>query len=297
MINKRPPRVLITGKNGQVGRELTERAAELAIDFVAFDSKELDIRDRSAVLAAVVRHQPTAVINPAAYTAVDKAEEEVGLAYAVNRDGVENLALACKAQDVPLIHISTDYVFDGEKNSPYVESDTPNPTGVYGASKYAGEEILRVTWHKHVIVRVSWVFGRYGNNFVKTMLRLAQERDELGVVDDQFGAPTSASSIASVLIDLAFRTDDVSVDIESGRLLHLESGPGVTWCGFARSIFSEARKLSVITKSVQVNPISSDQFPTPITRPKNSKLSSEVGLIPVQWWKEGLDSVLREIGR
>jgi dTDP-4-dehydrorhamnose reductase len=136
------PKIFITGKNGQVGRELVERATELGLEAISFGSEELDIRDRKAVIAAIDEHQPTVVINAAAYTAVDKAETEVDLAYAVNRDGVENLALACKAQNIPLIHISTDYVFDGEKESPYVESDVPNPVGVYGASKYAGEGFL-----------------------------------------------------------------------------------------------------------------------------------------------------------
>jgi dTDP-4-dehydrorhamnose reductase len=282
------PRVLITGKNGQVGRELTERAAELAIDFVAFDSKELDIRDRVAVLAAVAKYQPTAVINAAAYTAVDKAEEEKELAYAVNRDGVENLALACKTQDIPLIHISTDYVFDGEKDSPYVESDTPNPIGVYGASKYAGEEVLRATWHKHVIVRVSWVFGRYGNNFVKTMLRLAKERDELGVVDDQFGAPTSSIDIARVLLSLVIE------DKKDFGLYHLESNPKVSWHGFAQKIFEEAKMLGLIEKIPVVNPISSEQFPTPVKRPVNSKLRAGNGLSSVTW-PEALSQMLSDL--
>lgn len=264
-----PDKLFIAGKNGQVGRELVERALALGLEVVSFGSEGLDIRDRRLVLAAVAEHQPTVVINAAAYTAVDKAEDEKDLAYAVNRDGVENLALACKAQDIPLIHISTDYVFDGQKKTPYVESDTPNPIGVYGASKYAGEEVLRSTWHKHVIVRVSWVFGRYGNNFVKTMLRLAKERGELGVVDDQFGAPMSAVGIANAVLNCVLSEHDCF------GLYHLESSPGVTWHGFAKEIFAQSVRLGLLDRSPVLSPILSDQFPTPVERPENSKLGTE----------------------
>lgn len=280
------PRVLITGRNGQVGRELAKRAAELAIDFVAFDSSELDIRDRAAVLAAVEKHQPTAVINAAAYTAVDKAEEEKELAYAVNRDGVENLALACKVQDIPLIHISTDYVFDGEKGSPYVESDTPKPIGVYGASKYAGEEVLRATWGKHIIVRVSWVFGHYGNNFVKTMLRLAKSRDELGVVVDQIGGPTYAGDISRALVHLACQFAS-GADMKWG-VFNYSGYPFVSWHQFACEIFSQAEKESLLPMSMQVNPITTAQYPTPAKRPANSCLDCSgmldtYGIQPCDW--------------
>ena len=289
MINQKPPRILITGKNGQVGRELTERAKELALDFVAFDSKELDVRDREMVFAAVAKHQPTAVINAAAYTAVDKAEEEKELAYAVNRDGVENLALACKTQDIPLIHISTDYVFDGEKDSPYVESDTPNPIGVYGASKYAGEKVLQTTWHKHVIIRVGWVFGRYGNNFVKTMLLLAKERDELAVVDDQIGGPTSAVDISKNILRYVVNGEDCY------GVFHLESSPVVSWFGFAREIFKQLAILGG-EPSPEVNAISSGQFPTPVKRPANSKLAtSRKNIFGLLDWRLSLNMVLREI--
>lgn len=281
------PKIFITGKNGQVGRELVERATELGLEAVSFGSEELDIRDRKAVMAAIDEHQPTVVINAAAYTAVDKAEEEVDLAYAVNRDGVENLALACKSQDILLIHISTDYVFDGEKESPYLESDTPNPVGVYGASKYAGEQVLRATWDKHIILRVSWVFGRYGNNFVKTMLRLAKERDELSVVDDQFGAPTCAADIASRILDyIVSRSNNLGT-------FHLESKPGVTWYQFAHEIFEQAIMQGIVDRRIAVAPVSSDQYVTPVTRPANSKLDSTTDLFASVEWKHSLELMLR----
>ncbi|ARN76330.1 dTDP-4-dehydrorhamnose reductase [Oceanicoccus sagamiensis] len=261
---------MIVGKNGQVGQELADRAETLALDFIAFGSNELDVRNRTAVLAAVKKYQPTVLINAAAYTAVDKAEEEEELAYAVNRDGVENLALACKAQNSLLIHISTDYVFDGSKETAYLESDQPNPRSVYGASKYAGEEILQSIWHKHIIVRVSWVFGVRGSNFVKTMLRLANDRDQLSVVNDQFGAPTSARFIAAEILRVA------GLEGIYG-LFHMPSGPYVNWYEFANVIFEEAVDLGLLAIRPKVLPIASDQYPTAAERPKNSELSSESG--------------------
>jgi dTDP-4-dehydrorhamnose reductase len=239
------------------------------------------------VIAAIAEHKPSVVINAAAYTAVDKAETEIGLAYAVNRDGVENLALSCKSQAIPLIHISTDYVFDGEKESPYLESDIPNPVGVYGASKYAGEQVLRAIWEKHIIVRVSWVFGRYGNNFVKTMLRLAKDRDEISVVDDQYGAPTSTIDIARALLDLS--TEE---NIDFG-LYHLESNPKTSWYDFAVKIFEEAKVIGLLEKIPVVKPISSEQFPTLVKRPINSKLATDKGFLQANW-PEALSQMLRD---
>jgi dTDP-4-dehydrorhamnose reductase len=282
-----PQRIFIVGKNGQVGRELVEQAEQQGLDVVSFGSLELDITDQSAVLKAVVKNKPTVVINAAAYTAVDKAEDESELAYAVNRDGVENLARACKAQNIPLIHISTDYVFDGTKDSPYLASDTPNPIGIYGASKYAGEQVLRATWDKHIILRVSWVFGVHGNNFVKTMLRLATECDGLNVVDDQFGAPTSATAIAREILRYILNQDSFYGSF------HLESNPGVTWYEFAQCIFARAAHFGAIESSPALNPISSAAFPTPVKRPQNSKLSAGEQLIfPRQHWQADLDALL-----
>ena len=283
-------RIFIVGKNGQVGRELVEQAEQQGLDTVCFGSAELDITDRSAVLKAVIENKPTVVINAAAYTAVDKAEDQSELAYAVNCDGVENLALACKAHNIPLIHLSTDYVFDGMKESPYLESDNPNPVGVYGASKYAGEEVLRATWGKHIILRVSWVFGVHGSNFVKTMLRLAKERDELSVVDDQFGAPMSAKAIAGEILRYILNENG------SYGLFHLESNPGVTWYEFAQSIFSRATNFGVTDQIPMLTPISSSGFPTPVKRPQNSKLCmGENSIFSVQSWQADLDDLLLRI--
>lgn len=280
-------RVFITGKNGQVGRELVERAAELNIDAVSFDSSELNICDREKVIATIADYKPKVVINAAAYTAVDKAEEEADLAYAVNRDGVENLALACKALNIPLIHISTDYVFDGEKDSPYLESDSPNPIGVYGASKYAGEKVLKDTWEKHIIVRVSWVFGFHGNNFVKTMLRLGNERDELAVVCDQYGAPTSAKYIANELL---------MCDAEKWGLYHLVSNPVVSWFEFADKIFERALSYRLIERAPILNSLISTEYPTPVKRPLNSKLDTICECqFSVSNWPDELENMLESL--
>ena len=280
MSANKQPILFIIGKNGQVGSELVERVNELSVDAVSFGSSELDICNRAEVLKAISKYRPTIVINTAAYTAVDKAEHEPERAYAVNRDGVENLAIACKAQNIPLIHISTDYVFDGEKNGPYVKSDAPNPAGVYGASKYAGERILRATWDKHIILRVSWVFGKNGNNFVKTMLRLANERDELSIVDDQFAAPTPVDKIVTQLLRYALQ------DLSHFGLVHMESNPGVTRFEFAKKIFNQAEEAGLIAKKPILKAISSKDFQAGAARPANSKLSigaDEKNCFPITW--------------
>ena len=214
------------------------------------------------------------IINAAAYTAVDKAETEQELVYTVNSYGSENLAKACKEQDIPLLHISTDYVYDGKKQSPYLETDPPNPTGVYGASKLEGDQKIEQIWSKHIILRGSWVFGEHGNNFVKTMLRLAEQRDELSIVDDQYGAPTSAKAISSCLLAILENKQFNQPECPWG-VYNLQSDPGVTWFGFAQEIFKQAKQLGIINKEMKLNPIPSSEFPTPVKRPANSKLNGK----------------------
>lgn len=288
-------KILVTGAAGQVGRELVELALAQGLNVCSFDSKGLDISDASAVAATIAAEQPDCVINAAAYTAVDRAESDSERAYQVNRDGVAHLARACRDADIPLLHISTDYVFNGEQTKPYVENDQPNPTSVYGASKLAGEEILATTWHKHVILRVSWVFGRHGSNFVKTMLRVGREHDELNVVNDQFGAPTGAAAIAHVLLAIA-RHPQLGTDQLAWGVRHFSSEPGLTWHAFARHIFERAFAQGMIGRVPTVNPINSAAYPTPVKRPANSKLSSSKSWpadIPASCdWPSELDAVL-----
>ncbi len=283
-------KILITGAKGQVGTDLVLEAKKRNHEVFGFTSSKLDITSKAVVDATVATIKPDVVINAAAYTAVDKAEEEKDKAYAVNETGVKNLAETCKTLDIPLLHISTDYVFDGEKKEPYTEADTPNPTSVYGASKLAGEVVLQKTWQKHIILRVSWVFGEHGNNFVKTMLRLAQDRDELSVVNDQYGAPTSAKAIAECLLNIAEKTDFGKNNFSWG-LYHFQSDPGVTWYEFAKEIFNQAKENGMLDKEMIVKPIGSYQFPTPVKRPINSKLDghkmTEVFSVSPSKWGAG----------
>ena len=289
-----------------MGSEFSSVAATLSssddessrsFEVFSLGSTELNITDPHSISAAVTQHKPDLIINAAAYTAVDKAETESDLAYAINRDGVANLAICCKQFDIPLIHLSTDYVFDGNSDKPYSEADTPNPQGVYGASKLAGERALTEHWHKHIIVRVSWVFGKQGNNFVKTMLRLAAGHDELSIVADQWGAPTAARSIAENLLHCATRCHEQPADMIWGTY-HLPSSPFTSWHGFANVILDKAHNASLLAKVPTVKPISTKEYPTPAKRPANSRLVTEpknLGMLtPCDWQKE-LDDVLRDI--
>lgn len=260
-------KILILGKNGQVGRCLQECAEKQDINYVALSREDCDISDKSKVDAYFNNHHDfDFAINAAAYTAVDKAEEEVDEAYAANHLAVEYLAKACKKYDIPLIHISTDYVFDGTKETLYMEEDCPNPTSVYGKSKLAGEKALQSLWHKHIILRVSWVFSEYGKNFVKTIRRLASERESLSVVADQYGSPTSAVSISEVLLAICqAQLEDPNADSRWG-LYHYTDFPLTTWHQFATAI---VKTLNLDTK---VEPIMSAEFLTSAKRPKFSGL-------------------------
>lgn len=291
-------KILITGAKGQVGTELTRQAITRGHEIYGFGSKELDITNQEQLNNTVAKINPDVIINAAAYTAVDKAETEQELAYRVNSQGSENLATVCRDYDVPLLHISTDYVYDGEKQTPYLETDQPNPTGVYGASKLQGDEKIQKIWPKHIILRVSWVFGAHGNNFVKTMLRLAEQRDELSIVDDQFGAPTSASAISACLLDI-LEKETFNQSHYPWGVYNLQSDPGVTWYGFAQEIFHQARHLGIIHKSMKLNPIPSSEFPTPVKRPANSKLNGaklrqNFEILPAKWSSD-LSEILKSL--
>ncbi|MCF6782661.1 dTDP-4-dehydrorhamnose reductase [Stutzerimonas stutzeri] len=263
-------RILVCGASGQVGLELVDRAAAYGLEVLGMTREQLDITDGSRVGELVRQYKPGLIINAAAYTHVDNAEKQSELAYAVNRDGVANLAEAARQADVPLLHISTDYVFSGHAENPYRETDPVAPTGVYGASKLAGEVAIQAALERHVIVRTSWVYGVYGNNFVKTMLRLGQQRDALSVVADQVGCPTQAGSLAKALLQLAQRyARDGAL---AWGLYHYSGQPHCSWFDFATEIFRQASAKGLLAKTPQVAAITTAQYPTPARRPAWSVL-------------------------
>ncbi|MDQ7000723.1 MAG: dTDP-4-dehydrorhamnose reductase [Mariprofundus sp.] len=283
-------RLLITGCDGQVGTELTRQSRALGWTVKAVDRDGLDIVDPDAVNKAVRALMPDVVINAAAYTAVDKAEHARVTAFAVNRDGPMNLAAACADLDIPLIHYSTDYVFDGSKSDAYVESDPVAPLGVYGESKLAGEQAVGEFCSKHLILRTSWVFSSHGNNFVKTMLRLAAEREELGVVADQLGKPSSAAEIARLTLQIL-----PGVEKYSG-IYHLAQPDVTSWFCFAEAIFEEARRHTMVLKLEDLNAIATSDYPTPARRPANSELSCDklesTFSVRIRPWRESLSEVI-----
>ncbi len=287
-------RIIVTGAQGQVGWELTHRATALGHDVLAWDLAELDITDAAAVDQALDASYADVAINAAAYTAVDKAEQEPERAFAVNRDGPAHLAAACARSNMPMLHISTDYVFDGRKAGPYNEDDPVAPLGVYGQSKQEGDEAVRRLWSRHLILRVSWVFGAHGHNFVKTILRLAREREELRVVADQHGCPTYAGDIADVLLELAGRMAEIDARDAWGTY-HYCGEPATTWHGFASAIVERARIREPLEVRA-VTAITTTDYPTPAARPANSvldsaRLTARFG-IPPRPWREGLEAML-----
>ncbi len=290
-------RILVSGAGGQVGREVVERAADFGLDALAATREQLDISSCEQV-AEIMRQRPGLIINAAAYTHVDNAETHAAQAYAVNRDGARNLAEAAAHAGIPMLHISTDYVFSGEAGVPYRETDVTGPTGVYGASKLAGEDAIRACLEAHLILRTSWVYGVYGHNFVKTMLRLGRQRDALGVVSDQFGCPTQAGSIATVLLTLASRyARDGRLD---WGLYHYSGSPSCSWYDFAVEIFRQGEAMGLLNRQPQVSPILTSQYPTPARRPAwsvldGSRFETTFGLAP-RPWRNDLAEVLAALG-
>lgn len=286
-------KVLITGKNGQVGSCLVSQLIGIpSIDFLALGRDELDITNAEQVNEIVDKYQPTTIINAAAYTDVDKAESEVELANSINNLGPKNLAKAASYVNAVILHISTDYVFAGNKDGLYTETDEVSPQGVYGQTKLAGEQSVAQECDAHIILRTAWVFSEYGNNFVKTMLRLAQTRDTLGVVGDQFGGPTYAGDIAKALIDIAQQLQQCSTKF---GVYNYSGYPHVSWQEFATEIFSKALSQQVIEAPVTVNAISTSEYPTPARRPANSKLdcskiSTSFSVQPSDW-KAALNTI------
>ncbi|CAI0690772.1 dTDP-4-dehydrorhamnose reductase [Serratia entomophila] len=260
-------KVLLTGSKGQLGSCFCDRLPA-GWDVLATDSDSLDITDLARVKQVVADYRPDAIVNAAAYTAVDKAETESELAARINEQGPKNLAQAAAEAGCRLIHVSTDYVFDGQAKMPYREADVTNPLGVYGKTKLDGEIAVAAAHPEAIIIRTAWVFSEYGNNFVKTMLRLAKDRDVLGIVADQRGCPTYAGDIAQAIIDLLQRRAE-------GGVYHFCGDKEVSWSEFAEAIFAAAMAQGLLEKSPQVNGITTEQYPTPAKRPAYSSLDCE----------------------
>ncbi|MGD9972990.1 MAG: dTDP-4-dehydrorhamnose reductase [Desulfatirhabdiaceae bacterium] len=289
-------KMLITGANGQLGSEVVRQATAMDYDLLAVDLPEYDITIPETVNRLIADYRPYLVLNAAAYTQVDLAESQEKPAWAVNADAALNLALACSAKDIPLIHISTDFVFDGKKTTPYRESDPVAPLSVYGKSKAAGDDHIRGNLDHHVIVRTSWLYGVQGNNFVKTMIRLASERETLNVVADQFGCPTAAADLADALLTIS-RSIFSSPDSRWGTYHYCGQGV-VSWHQFAQAIIDISKKYRAL-KVTRVNPIPTSDYPTPAMRPAYSamnceKITKEFGVHPVPW-KKSLEKTIQEI--
>jgi dTDP-4-dehydrorhamnose reductase len=267
-------RLFVIGGEGQVARSLREVASRNDNIVFGFGARpDLDLLRPASIAKALADFRPDLVVNPAAYTAVDKAESEPDRAFALNRDGARAVAAAAADRGVPVIHLSTDYVFDGKKKEPYSETDPVGPQGVYGRSKLEGELAVAEANPRHIVLRTAWVYAPFGGNFVRTMLRLMAERDRLRVVDDQSGCPTYAPDIAGAIIAIAQKWADSGWHSTYTRVTHI-AGPDVrTWCGFAREIVQGAAERG--GRPIPVDPISTSDYPTPATRPANSCLSSE----------------------
>jgi dTDP-4-dehydrorhamnose reductase len=266
------PPIVVAGKTGQLARSLAEAAHVRGVPLVAMQRPDLDLTDSGSVERAVAAAAPRAIVNAAAYTAVDQAETEPALAFALNRDGPARLAAAAARRDVPFIHVSTDYVFDGMKEGPYREDDAASPLGVYGRSKLAGEQAVREVYPASVILRTSWLYSRYGRNFVTTMLQLAETREVVRVVDDQHGAPTAAPDLARAILDVVERMAGMDAQEAQGvaGFYHVAAQGETTWHGFAAAIFAgwerRDRRVPVL------EPITTAEYPTAARRPKNSRL-------------------------
>ncbi len=293
-------KILLTGVNGQVGHALKTKLVDYEV--IALSREQLDLSKQHDIRRIVRDVKPSLIINPAAYTAVDKAESEPELAFAINATAAQILAEEAARQGACLIHFSTDYVYDGSKKAPYVETDEVNPVSVYGKSKLAGEEAIKQVGLPHLILRTSWVYGAYGKNFLKTILRLAVERDSLRIVSDQFGAPTSSESIANAVVKLVDIWEPTQEN-QSG-VYHFSNSGDTSWHGFSCEIVNEYNRLAAskawpaLKASVEgIVPISTADYPTPAARPANSRLNNtklkQVFNIELPAWQQGLQQVMQ----
>jgi dTDP-4-dehydrorhamnose reductase len=291
-------KILLTGKDGQVGFALHKKLASLG-EVIATNRDMLDLRDHEAIRTFIDQTKPDIIINPAAYTQVDKAESEKSLAHQINTIAPKVLAEKASELHIPIIHFSTDYVFDGLKHEPYLETDQANPQSVYGQSKWEGEAAVR-HHKKHIILRTSWVFGVHGNNFLKTMLRLFKEKDSLNIVGDQWGSPASTS----MLSDVTFKIVDTIIknkNFNDYGTYHVTSDGETNWFEYASLIASELIKLNVNIKcgSNQIHSILTSEYPTAAKRPLNSRLNTDkikkTFMLELPHWESEVKKVLREV--
>jgi dTDP-4-dehydrorhamnose reductase len=284
-------KILVTGANGQLGWEL-QRAKPDDCEFTALSRDQLDITDLEQVKNTINSIKPDWVINAAAYTAVDKAESDSEGAYAINANGAANLATAAQTSNARLLHISTDFIFDGINNRPYLPEDKPNPLGIYGASKLAGEQKVReLLGDNTLIIRTAWVYSSHGNNFVKTMLRLMAERDTLGVVEDQVGTPSWAAEIATAIY--------LSIENNLRGIYHWTDTGAASWYDFSVAIYELGKEAGLLNNSVTINPIPTEDYPTPAVRPPYSILNKDSLRKAIDYkgiyWRDSLSQMIMEI--
>ena len=266
-------RVLVTGANGQLGWEMKKQSPEQSLEVIALEKKKLDITNLRQLRRIIKKYNPDILVNTAAYTSVDLAEKNKKEAYEVNHHAVKYLAEICKENSIFLIHVSTDYVFDGQKAEPYLETDEASPINTYGLSKKRGEEEIRGILSQHIILRTSWVFGVHGNNFIKTILSLIKTEEEISIVDDQFGCPTSARSIAECIYSIC-KEYSKTKEVEYGTF-HFTNSPSTSWYLFAKDIAALAYKNQLINGLKDIKAISYKDYKSKAERPINSSMSSE----------------------
>lgn len=276
-------KVLVTGINDQLGYDVVKELNNRGHEAIGVDKEQMDLTVSSEINECIEKANPDAIIHCAAYTAVDAAEDNEDLCKQVNTLAVKDIANGAKKLDIPMIYISTDYVFDGTKDGEYNENDTPNPINVYGKTKYEGEVYVREILEKYYIVRISWVFGENGNNFIDTMLRLSKDRDSLNIINDQVGSPTYTKDLAPLLVDM-IETDEYGV-------YHATNEGFCTWYEFAKDIFNVAKI------NIDITPISTSEYPTKANRPINSKMSKDKlinnGFKQLRSWKEAVREYTR----
>ena len=291
-------KILLTGKNGQVGFELNKKLSTLG-EVIAPDQEKFDLVNLNSIKNFIDQTKPDIIINTAAYTAVDKAESEHDLAYKINMKAPEVLATKASELGIPLIHFSTDYVFDGKKEEAYIETDLTNPQSIYGKTKCEGEEKIR-KHSKHIILRTSWVFGSHGNNFLKTILKLIQDKDSLFIVEDQWGSPTSSLTLAHTtfkIVDMIFKNKN----FKDYGTYHVTNEGETNWYRYASFISSEVMKLDLKVKCTpdQIHSVLTSEYPTPAKRPLNSRLNCEKikknFMLELPHWELEVKKVLKEI--